>query len=128
MEVLYSKVLQKNDIEFKFLVPQSWMSILRPQSGNGENEALMGASSLLGNVWEFRCTIRGHGRYEKPVLQAPEWQRYVNYMEIQGGDKVILRAEENHERQTNYSVRVQRMNAHGLWADVQPPAHVAPAL
>lgn len=127
MEVEYSKVLRQNDIQDRLTVPQYWMSILRPLFGKGEKEALIRASCLLGYVWEFRCAIREKGTYEKPVLQAPEWQRYINYIGIQEGDKFILRAEENHERRTNYNVRVQRMDADGLWADVQPPARVAPA-
>ncbi|GMN43018.1 hypothetical protein TIFTF001_012225 [Ficus carica] len=127
MEVEYSKVLRQNDIQYLLTVPQYWMNILRPQFGKGENEALIRAFSLLGYVWEFRCAIRGNGPHEMPVLRAPEWQRYINYIGIQEGDRFTLEAEENDERRTNYNVRVQRMDADGLWADVQPPARVAPA-
>ena len=127
MEVEYSKVLRQNDIQDRLTVPQCWMSILRPLFGKGEKEALIRALCWLGYFWQFRCNIRGKGPYEKPVLQAPEWQRFINYVGIQEGDKLILQVEENHERRTDYNIRVQRRDADGLWADVQPPARVAPA-
>ena len=126
MEVEYSKVLRRNDIQDRLTVPTRWMDILRPQFRNGENEALIRALYWHGYFWEFRCAIRA-GRHEKPTLQSDEWKKFIWYAGIQEGDRLILQAEENLERGTNYNISVQRMDARGRWDDVPPPAPVVRA-
>ncbi|GMN74575.1 hypothetical protein TIFTF001_053872 [Ficus carica] len=123
MEVEYWKVVRQNDIKDRFVVPKRWMDILRPQFRNGENEASIKALDSHGFFREFRCAIRT-GPQEKPSLQALEWQKFIKHAGIQEGDSLILQAEENLTWGTNYKIRVQRMDAHGDWYNVPPPAPV----
>ncbi|GMN72121.1 hypothetical protein TIFTF001_051939 [Ficus carica] len=121
-----SKLIRKSDIEDRLAVPQRWMNLWRPLFENGKTEAVVRVFCSLGYGWEFRCAIRGIGQYDKPVLQAPEWQRFVKYTGLQEGDKLILQEVANHQRGMNYHIKVQRKGVDGFWADVQPPEHAAP--
>ena len=127
MEDEYSKVLVPGDIKDRFTVPAKWMKILGRLFQNGANEALM-IVDWLDYVHEFRCSRRNCGPYEKPVLQAHEWKKFVNYAGLQVDDKIILKEIPIGFRGESYKIIVQRLDGDNNWSNVELPARAAPSL
>ena len=126
METEKSKVLVAGDIKDRFTVPENWMEILEKLFVNGGNEALLRVVDWLGYGHEFRCSIRNFGPYNKPVLQAHEWKKFVKYAGLQVGDKILLQELEDAQfRGASYRIIAQRIGSDGLWANIQMPQRAA---
>ena len=129
MEAEYSKVLIQRDIDERLTVPEAWMDLLGRLFTNGNNEAQVRAVDCGGRFWEFCCSTRKKGNYNKPVFQARDWSKFVRYAGLQVGDRVVL--QENDEaqfREIRYRIIAQRIGGDGLWANVEPPERAVPKL
>lgn len=125
----YKIIVAAGDVNNRFTVPENWLQILEKRFVNGGNEVLLRAEDWLGFCHEFRCAVRKVGPYNKPVLQAHEWNKFVKYAGLRVGDKIILQELDDREAQfrgSNYRIIAQRKDRNGLWANFQIPQRADP--
>ncbi|XVF45885.1 hypothetical protein PTKIN_Ptkin02bG0243600 [Pterospermum kingtungense] len=79
MEVVFSKILTKKDVEKRFSVPSAKKQCFLELKVVDEK----------GKVWAFSCSIRKKKEYPKPVL-SKGWLQFVRCWKLQTDDEVKL--------------------------------------
>ncbi|CAL8108633.1 unnamed protein product [Prunus armeniaca] len=118
MAAPFEKFLTKTDVVSRFVVPSSWLRVL-PRIEQGSHGVNIQVTDGVGFFWEFCCSIRRVGRYQKPVLQSEGWLKFVNFKGLKVGDKIVLDSEANEFRGTQFRIRAQKLNKGcDQWLDV----------
>ncbi|KAL6297560.1 hypothetical protein ACE6H2_005702 [Prunus campanulata] len=79
------KKLTKTDVGHKLVVPGGWLNEMPPFEGSSL-EVQFGVLDDKGFHFLLCCSIR-NGGYQKPVLQAEGWLKFVKY----NGSKLVTR-------------------------------------
>lgn len=110
MAIIYSKPLNKSDIEVQLVVPNDSLGAIAVPAG--EHCEDFEAIDANGRVWPFRISTRTKGTSFKTVISdsgpGEGWLKFIQNEDLRKGDKLIFHGETNEAKELRFRIQLER--------------------